>query len=343
MHTTLVTIVGAGPIGIELAAALKSRNISYRHFERGQIGSTIEWYAPGTQFFSSPERIEIAGVPLQTLNQTKATREEYLLYLRSVVKQFDLKIDTYHSVLSVERGDNHTLTIQPSLGGEKFRMASQYVVLAIGDMHRPRLLGLDGESLPHVSHYLLDPHHYFNKKVLIVGGKNSAVEAAIRLHRIGAAVSLSYRRAAFGKSIKYWLLPEIQYLIKHGAIDFYPETEPISISPQAVKLLRVAGDEFEVKTDLVLLLTGYEQEKELFHKCGIPLIGEGGKPKFNKQTMESEIPGIFVAGTASAGTQIGGVREFIETSHIHVSRIVSRICGEAPPQEEEVDTSSLES
>ncbi|MDY7094259.1 MAG: NAD(P)-binding domain-containing protein [Acidobacteriota bacterium] len=337
METTDVAIVGAGPIGIELAVALRRKGLDYRHFEAGQIGATIAWYAPFTRFFSSPERIAIAGVPLQTVDQNKATREEYLNYLRGVVQQFDLEIHTGQKVEEIEGdGDGFVLLIRRQ--HVEHRLRARRVVLAIGDMHRPQLLGIPGEDLPHVSHYLAEPHEYFRRRLLIVGGKNSAVEAAIRCRRIGSRVTLSYRGPGLDeKRIKFWLMPEIRAMIREGHIDFLPNTVPRQILPDRVVLERTAeaasdegsgvGEALEVPADQVLLLTGYSQDPTLFERAGIELEGPGRKPKLDEETMETNVPGLYVAGTAVAGTQLRGVRHFIETSHVHVDRIVAHLAG----------------
>jgi len=331
---TDVLIVGAGPIGIELAVALKSAAIDYRQLDASQIGSTIQWFAPQTQFFSSPERIAIAGVPLQTVDQTKATREEYLNYLRSVILQFKLEIDTFERVTRIEKSDG-SFALTSNRDGRLKLWRTGKVVLAIGDMHRPRLIGVPGETLARVSHYLGDPHGYFRRKVLIVGGKNSAVEAAIRCARVGADVTLSYRGAEFDPNrVKFWLLPEINAMVRDGRMKFLPNTSVREIRTDHVLLDEIgqeAGLPIEVEADCVLLLTGYEQDTTLFEATGITLEGEQRRPHFDPQTMETNVPGIFVAGTAAAGTQFGGVKEFIETSHIHVPRILAALTGGSPP------------
>lgn len=347
MERTDVILVGAGPIGIELAVALRREGFDYRHLEADQVGSTIAWYAPFTRFFSSPERIAIAGVPLQTIDQGKATREEYLAYLRSVVQQFELEIRTGERVEEVERGADGSFLVRTDRQGQERRLEGKRLVLAIGDMHRPRLLGIPGEDLPHVSHYLEEPHVYFRRRVLVVGGKNSAVEAAIRCRRIGAEVILSYRGDELDADrIKYWLMPEIRALIRDGGIEFLPRTVPRQILPDRVILERRApgsepdadGEALEIAADQVLLLTGYEQDPALFRAVGLDLEGPGRRPVLDEATMESSVPGVYVAGTAVAGTQLGGVQHFIETSHVHVERIVAALAGrradaEAPTYE----------
>src|SRR5688572_30696227 len=195
-----VAIIGAGPIGIELAVALKSRAIDYVHIEASQVGSTISWYAPQTHFFSSPERIAIAGVPLQTLDQTKATREEYLTYLRAVVLQFNLNIRMGERVTALQRRSDGGFDVVTSRVDGIRQWRARRVVLAIGDMHRPRLVRVAGENLPHVSHYFADPHTYFRRRVVIIGGRNSAVEAAVRCVRVGADVTLAFRAPELEKA-----------------------------------------------------------------------------------------------------------------------------------------------
>ncbi len=326
---TDVAIIGAGPIGIELAVALKRAGIDYQQFDARQIGYTISWFAPQTQFFSSNERIAIAGVPLMTADQSKATREEYLAYLRSVVKQFDLKIHTYEPLVGIERrGGEFALTTR-SAAGERKTVAKK-VVLVTGGTDHPRRLEIPGEDLPHVSHYFQDPHTYFGKRLLIVGGKNSAVEAALRCYNAGANVSMSYRKEMFPeKSIKYWLLPEINGLIQSRKIERHFHTQPVKITPAHVTLCR-ENQLFDVPADFVLLLIGYRQDNKLFKLAGIEVSEDCGAPNFDEQTMETNVPGIYVAGTAVGGTQ-DKYRVFIENCHVHVERIVAALTGTKPP------------
>jgi len=342
-----VIIVGAGPIGIELAVALKRAGVDYAQIEAGSVGQTLTWWAPQTRFFSSPERIAIAGVPLVGVAQEKATREEYLAYLRAVVEQFDLEIAQHERVTGIEapgEGESEdearffTLTTDRRTGSRAWR--ARRVVLAIGDMHRPKMLGIPGEDLPHVSHYFDDPHRLFRQRVVIVGGKNSAVEAAIRSYRVGARVTLAYRGAEISERVKYWLRPELLALFKSGGIAFLPGVAPVEITPDHVRFRAAAGaneQSLDVPADFVLLMTGYEQDATLFELAGVTLEGPGRKPQHNPRTMETNVPGLHVAGTAAAGTQVGGVKVFIETAHVHVRRIMAAMTGR-DAEEGELDT-----
>ncbi|WP_428938144.1 NAD(P)-binding domain-containing protein [Fontivita pretiosa] len=328
--STDVAVVGAGPIGLELAVALKKRGVDYIHFDANQIGYTISWFAPQTQFFSSNERIAIAGVPLLTPNQAKATREQYLTYLRGVVQQFDLKVNNYEPIIDIKRdGEGFVLTSQPR-GRSPQLYRSRRLVLCTGGTNRPRRLNIPGEDLPHVSHYFGDPHTYFRTSVLIVGGKNSAVEAALRCYHAGARVALSYRRQTLPeKSIKYWLLPEINAYLRSERIKGYMNTRPVAITPTHVVLDR-DGERVDVPADFVLLLVGYEQDNTLFKLAGVELRGSCAAPVYDERTMETNVPGLYVAGTAVGGTQ-EKFTVFIENCHVHVDRIVAALTGGAPP------------
>ncbi len=342
-NTHKVGLIGAGPIGIELAVALKAAGIDYLHFDAKQIGHTISWFAPGTRFFSSNERISIAGVPLQTADQGKATREEYLAYLRSVVLQHDLRVRTIEPVVGIERdGGEFVLKTQRCEGPGVYRFSK--LVLCTGGTATARLLNVPGENLPHVSHYFQDPHTYFRKRLLIVGGRNSAVEAALRCHHAGAEVSISYRRSGFEeKSIKYWLMPEINGLISAGRIRGYFDTVVTEITPSGVTLAPCGGGAGKVEPfDFLFLLTGYEADMSLMKKAGVELQSECQIPVFNEQTMETNVPGVYVAGCAIGGTQ-SRYKIFLENCHVHVPRIVAALTGAAAPRIEEPKYAGAES
>ena len=326
---TRVVVVGAGPIGVELSAALKRHGVGHLVLEAGCLGNTIAWWAPGTRWFSSNERIAIAGVPLHTPDQSKATREQYLTYLRGVVDQFGLPVHCHCPVRDV-RGAGTGWTVHTSPQAAVGPVRCEVVVLATGGLDHPRRLGIDGEDLPHVDGKLREPHGYWNERVLVVGGRNSAVEAALRLHHAGARVALSYRGPALPEDhIKYWLLPEIRGLIRSGRIDARFGTRPLRITPHEVVLADEDGAQSAVAADHVLTLIGYEQDKSLFRRLGVSLEGDGLRPHVDEATMRTDVPGIHVAGTGLAGTQSSGYKLFLENCHAHVDRIVADLTGAA--------------
>lgn len=319
-----VAIIGAGPIGIELAVALKQQGIDYIHFDAGQIGSTIAWYPIQMLFHSSSDRLSLAGVPLQVPNQQKVTREEYLAYLRAVVMQFELKIRTYERVIDAMRLPDGSFDLLTRAIDGEHRYRVDRVVIAIGAMHAPRTLGIPGEDLPHVSHYFVDPHTYFGKKLLIVGGRNSAVEAAVRCQRAGADVTISYRGDDFDPVVvKFWLLPEVRAMIRDNRVRFLPRTYPLAIGHGTVTLNTETID-----ANFVLMMTGYRQDPTIFEMFGVELRGTDRQPVYDPETMETNAPGVFVAGTAVAGTPPRKVTVIVETCHVHIPRIVAALHGD---------------
>ncbi len=330
-----LAIIGAGPIGIELAVCLRRAGVAYLHLDAGQIGHTLSWWPRNTSFFSTTERLAIAGVPIANNHQGRITGEEYLAYLRAVVEQFDLPINSYEPVTELRRdADGFTLVTAPLAGERRYRV--RRVVLAIGDMHHPNRLAIPGEDLPHVSHYFRDPHDYFRRRLLIVGGKNSAAEAALRCWRAGAQVTISYRRATFdAQRIKHWLLPDLEAQIAAGTIGFLPETVPVAITPTHVELARTAdgraipGTTLRHATDFVLLNTGFHGDQRLLVQAGVELRGPNRVPVFDPETMESNVPGLYLAGTVAAGIQ-QRYTLFIENCHEHAGKITRAITGQWP-------------
>lgn len=325
-----VAIIGAGPIGLELAVAFKEAGLHYLHLEAKQIGYSISWWPRHTNFFSTSERIAIAGVPIQNTHQGRVTGEDYLAYLRGIVEQFDLPVNTYEPVTKLSRDEDGFILKTDSLAGPRTYRA-QRVVLAKGDMDAPNRLHLPGEDLPHVSHYFTDPHIYFRRRVLIIGGRNSAVEAALRSWRAGAQVSLSYRQATFSQRVKDHIRPDVLAQIENGNIGFYPETVPVKIEPTQVILQKTTSEEtFTHPTDFVLFCTGFQADMSLFEQAGVTLTGPTRVPTFNPETMETDVPGLYLAGTTTAGERQYRYRVFIENSHHHVVKIAQAILGERP-------------
>lgn len=327
-----IAVVGAGPIGLELAVALKRIGADYVHFDAHQIGHTISWWPRDTPFFSTSERVAIAGIPIQSLHHQRITGEEYLAYLRGIVEQFDLHVNTYEPVVEIQRdADGFVLRTRPQSGERVYR--SRYVVLAKGDMDRPNMLDIPGEDLPHVSHYFWRAHDYFRKRLLIVGGRNSAVEAALRCWRAGAQVTLSYRQAGFDlTAVKKHVLPDLETQIRKGNIGFLPETVPVEITPDHVVLAptvngqATTGPHIEHVADFCLLCTGFAQDISLYQAAGVTLSGADCIPAYNPETMQTDVPGLYLAGTTAAGRQ-GRYMLFIENTHHHVAKIVAAITG----------------
>lgn len=327
-----VVIVGAGPVGLEVAAALQADGLHTLVLDAGAIGQTIAaLFPPQTRFFSSPERLEIGGVAMALPNQEKPTGEEYLAYLRSVVLTLDLQVRTFERVIDCS-GTKGAFTLHTETpAGLRATLQAKHVVLAVGGTQHSRTLGVEGEDLPHVHRLLGDPHRFFQRRVLIVGGKNSAVESALRCWRVGAQVTLACRSESLHKRVKYWLRPEVNALLDEGQITSRLHTAVQRIHTDHVELLHMStGITERMPVDDVLLQLGFEADTSTLELFGLDLHGEACAPVFDADTMESSIPGIFVAGTAIAGSQ-RSYKVYIETSHVHAARIAAAIGGRHAP------------
>jgi thioredoxin reductase (NADPH) len=330
-----VAIVGAGPIWIEPAIAFKELGIDTIIFESRQIGNSISRWERNTQFYSNSERISLAGIPIQNNHQLPITGEDYLAYLRMLVEYFDLRLHNYETVTDIKReGSGFILSTKTGQGFRHYQC--NFIIIATGSLSKPRRLNIPGEDLPHVHHYFADPHQYFRTRVMIIGGKNSAIETALRCWRVGAQVAISYRRADFDwEIIKPHLAQDIKSRIRKGEIDFLASTIPDRITPEFVSIMLIdqngtSGVQRQhYETDFVLSMIGYEADTILLKKAGVRLEGEEMAPIYNPMTMETNVSGLFVAGTIAGGSQVV-FRHAIFTSHDHVARIVRTITGQVP-------------
>ena len=315
-----VLIVGAGPSGLATAIAAKQQGLDYALVEKGVLVNGIFKFPTNMVFFTTPELLEIGGLPLVT-PYDKPTRLEALRYYRRVVDTYALQISFHEQVVEIEREqDVFVVTTLDSKGTRRARQA-RAVVLAIGYFDHPNYLGIPGEDLPHVSHYYTDPHPYYRQRVVIVGGKNSAAETALELFRAGAHVTLVHRHATLGDSIKYWVRPDIDNRIKAGSIAARFETRVIEITPGSVVVEPVAGgDREEIPAEAVFLLTGYKPDVELMRRAGVTCDVDTLAPTLDPETFETNVPNLFIAGGAIAGRNTGSI--FIENGRFHGESII---------------------
>lgn len=315
-----VAIVGAGPLGLELAAALQLSGLSYLLFDKGQLGQMIYNFPPQTLFFSSSERISIAGIPIQTLDQQKCSREQYLAYLRMVASTYGIKVHAFEEVSTIKKNEGFEL-FTPK-GAYKVR----YLVIATGGTSSPRRLDVPGEDLPHVATKMIDPHLYFQQKVAIIGGKNSAAETALRLYHAGAYPTIIIRKSALSsESIKYWILPELEGLITKRAIGLHTDNEVISIELGSIQIRNLSNLKVDtIAADKVIKAIGFNADLGLLEKLGVDLITSAKRPFHNDATMETNVENLFVLGTVIGGNQ-DKYRVFIENSHRHVGKILNGI------------------
>ena len=315
-----VLIVGAGPSGLATAIAAKQQGLDFAVVEKGVLVDGIFHFPTNMVFFTTPELLEIGGLPLVT-PYDKPTRLEALRYYRRVVDSYGLQIAFHEEVVEIDHEDVFVVTTQDPSGVRRAREA-RAVVLAIGYYDHPNYLGIPGEDLPHVSHYYTEAHPYYRRRVVIVGGKNSAAETALELFRAGAFVTLVHRHATLGDTIKYWVRPDIDNRIKEGSIAARFETRVVEITGSAVIVEGTAGRE-EIAADAVFLLTGYRPDVNLMRRAGVVCDEQTLAPDLNPDTYETNVPNLFIAGGAIAGRNTGSI--FIENGRFHGERIIKTL------------------
>jgi thioredoxin reductase (NADPH) len=317
-----VVIVGAGPSGLAAAIACHRRGLDYEVLEKGVLVNSIYHFPVHMVFFTTPELLEIGGLPFVSPFE-KPTRLESLRYYRRVVDTFDLRVTTGEKVERVRPTEAGALEVRSTdeRRGERVRRA-RAVVLATGYYDQPNRLNVPGEELPHVSHFYEQAHPFYRKRVVVVGGANSAAEAALELHRGGARVTLVHRNDAMSSTVKYWVLPDIQNRIKEGSIAARFDARVVEITPEVVRIER-GGESEELPADAVFLLTGYHTDREFLRRCGIAIDSETCVPSHDSETLETNVPNVFLAGGVVAGVHTAPV--FIENGRFHGEKVVATI------------------
>jgi thioredoxin reductase (NADPH) len=318
-------IVGAGPSGLSAAIAAKAHGLDYHVLEQGVLVNSIFRFPPQMVFFTTPELLEIGGMPFVS-PYDKPTRPEALRYYRAVVDKYDLQIAFGETVLSIAREEegagDAVFALETRSGRDQRRVRyARDVVMAIGYYDRPVMLGVPGEDLPHVRHYYAEPHVHYRQRVVIVGGGNSAAESALEMFRAGAHVTLVHRASALKPTIKYWVRPDIDNRIREGSIAARFERVVKEIRPTSVVLVASGQSggsdaEEEIPADAVYA------DAELMCRAGV-MLDERQAPKHDPTTFETNVPGLFVAGGAIAGVDTGTI--FIENGRFHGEKIVEVI------------------
>ncbi len=313
----MVIIIGAGPIGLATAIALKKKGIPAKIIERGCVVNSIHNYPKDMTFFSTSERLEIGGVPFIS-HGPKPTRREALEYYRRAAESHELDIHVYEEVQSVEGSDGNFTVIT-----DKDTYPAEKVVVATGFYDIPKKMNIPGEELDKVSHYYDEAHPYAWQNVLIIGGGNSAVDAALETYRTNANVTLVVRYDSIKESVKYWVKPDIENRIKNDEIEAYFNTEVVEIKPDAV-VLRTPEGEKTIPNDFVLAMTGYQPNFKLMKKFGIDLTDDEKKmPVYNDTTLETNRKGMYVAGVVCGGMDTSKL--FIENTRVHANHIADHI------------------
>jgi len=306
-------IVGAGPIGLACAISASRRGLDALVIDAGAIAESIVRYPVGMTFFTTPERLEIGGHPLVCAG-AKATREEALKYYRGVVRAERLRVRTGARLVDATPGPQGvTCRVATRLGDET--VGAERLVLATGYFDHPNHLDVPGESLPHVSHYFDEAHRSWGQDVVVIGGKNSAIEAALQLFRAGARVTLVYRGKALSASVKYWLKPDFENRVKAGEITARYDAQVAEITDREV----VLGNGDRVRADRVYALTGFHPDFDLLRRIGIAFDELTGRPTLDADTLETTVPGVHLAGSVTAGRKISEI--FIENGRFDGEKI----------------------
>lgn len=307
-------VVGAGPAGLACAIAARREGLDALVLEKGTLVDSIRRFPIGMVFFTTRERLEIGGHAF-TVPRARPTREEAMAYYRLVVEREGLAVRCDRRVTGIRRGHEGFSVRCEDPFGRTETLRSRAVVLAIGAFDRPRLLGVPGEDLPHVTHRFVEAHEGAGRDVVVVGGGNSAVEAALDLYRHGARVRLVVRDATLDEGVKYWLRPDLENRIAEGAIAAHFETRLVRIGPERVEIESRGGSRSEVPAERVYLLTGHEPDHDFLVRAGVELDPQTRKPLLDPETYESGVEGLFVIGTATAGRDTSGI--FIENGRLH--------------------------
>src|SRR5699024_6011148 len=311
-------IIGGGPCGLSAAIEQKRQGINAVVIEKGNVVDAIYHYPTHQTFFSSSEKLGIGDVPF-IVEDLKPKRNQALVYYREVVKHHQLDVRTFEEVLTVKKVDNRFLV---STTKQTYKV--RFLTVATGYYGQHNELDVEGQELDKVMHYFKEAHPYFNQDVVIVGGKNSAVDAAIELEKAGANVTVIYRGSEYSKSIKPWILPNFESLVNHEKITMHFNSEVEHIDEETLTYNQ-DGKSYTIKNDFVFAMIGYHPDYKFLESCGIDTITNeyGTAPYYNKDNMESNVENLFIAGVIAAGNDANTI--FIENGKYHGGTIAQEI------------------
>jgi thioredoxin reductase (NADPH) len=316
-----VLVVGAGPTGLACAIEAQRAGLSSVLVDKGCLCNSLFHYPSNMTFFTTPELLEIGDMPFSSPNQ-KPSRNEALEYYRKVAEHYQLEMRLYQNVSSLTGEDGDFVITTVDRFARQRSYAARKIILATGYYDLPNYLEVPGEELPKVLHYYHDPHPYYDQHVVVIGGKNSAAIAALDLWRHGAHVTLVHRGAAMHHHVKYWILPDINNRIKNGEVTAYFSSSVTSIAKDSVELLTPKGL-VTLDNDFVFALTGYHPDFDFLAAVGVQMEGKDRCPACDPQSLESNIPGLYLAGVIVAGMRTNEI--FIENGRFHGRQIAQDI------------------
>jgi len=313
--------IGAGPTGLACAIEAVRAGLKSVLIDKGALCNSIFHYPVNMVFFTTPELLEIGDLQLVCAAE-KPTRVEALKYYRKAAEHYRLDLKLYEQVIKLDGKDGHFIVSTKTERGPERAYRGAKVVVATGYYDLPNQLGIPGEDLPNVSHYYTEPHEFWNQDVVVVGGKNSAAEAALDLWRNGARVTMVHRKNELGATIKYWVRPDIQNRISSGQIPMHFDSELREISHDAVVIENASG-KTRLPAKQVFVLTGYHPDFEFIESLGVKLDPKTKKPDMDPETHESNVPGLYLAGVVIGGRHTSEI--FIENGRFHGKQIVQAL------------------
>jgi len=316
-----VLVVGAGPTGLACAIETQRAGLRTVVIDKGCLCNSLFHYPSGMTFFTTPELLEIGDMPFSSPNQ-KPSRNEALEYYRKVADHYRLELRQYQTVSSLTGEDGDFLVTSMDQFARQRSYVARKVILATGYYDLPNYLEVPGEELPKVLHYYNDPHPYYDQNILVIGGKNSAAIAALDLWRHGARVTLVHRGEAMHRHVKYWILPDINNRIKNGEVAAYFSSTVTRIGEDSVDLLTPKGT-VTLENDYVFALTGYHPDFDFLESLGITMDGDDRCPACDPKSLESNVPGVYLAGVIVAGNRTNEI--FIENGRFHGRQIAQDI------------------
>jgi thioredoxin reductase (NADPH) len=338
-HPLDLLIVGAGPCGLATAISAQRAGLTARVLDAGAVVSTITQYPYYVSFFSTAEKLSLGAVPFVVATD-KPTRRDALAYYRAIVRHFALDVRQYERVARIERPEQGFVVHSETLEGAAHATPARAVCVATGYFGSPNYLGVPGERLPHVTHVYREGHGAFGQDVVVVGGGNSAAEAALDLWRAGARVTLVHFGPTFDKRIKPWVQPDLENRIREGAIAARWNSRVAAIEPGVVTIRTDGAGETRLAARFVYVMTGFAPNTELLRAAGVPIDPTSGVPGHDPDTLETTVPGLFIAGVVVAGYDAN--RVFIENGRFHGDQIVARLLDRpvppAPTLSAELDT-----
>ena len=321
MQKETAIIIGGGPCGLAAAISLQQQGINPLVIEKGNIVNAIYHYPTHQTFFSSSEKLEIGDVAFITENR-KPVRNQALAYYREVVKRKGVRVNAFERVEQVQKNGGFFRVSTTKRDGNTETYAAKYIVVATGYYDNPNYMNVPGEKLEKVSHYFKEGHPYFDRDVVVIGGKNSSVDAALELVKAGARVTVLYRGGEYSQSIKPWILPEFEALVRNGTIQIQFHAHVKEITEHTLTYTS-NGESFTIQNDFVFAMTGYHPDHSFLTKIGVEIDKETGRPMYTEETMETNVENIFIAGVIAAGNNANEI--FIENGRFHGGAITQTV------------------